>query len=771
MVGFGAKLEEARQAKWAFHYADYDRLKQLLSLASKALQKEAAVVDAHNFIEEGGLLDNDRQAAVKLLHAGVSDKEAQLLVAAYESGGIISSESHWSRTLLRSGEASLAWRLLAFDVAIACEFRKAWTHYRRHLDLLEVKWTYHLREDIRPRRTSDSSGGEGSALLSKDEEGGGRREKVSLKRAIGQLHEDALDLLDFCTWNWTALIKIAKKRDKVFHKEPAIKRAVSQQVHGLQGAQLRPLIEAIRAEFARLFCDGDEAAADWQLRQLHKDDPDLTYSREAIRLGYRAGVAAMLAVWVLWDCIEVVGGSAPSVATKPGWPIFRALGELCAWHWLWGFQLKVWSDYRVNVDFLFDCDGSPSAYEVHNEAAGETIVLLALLLAYYKATYDGGLPSCLTAYIKPRHVATYAPMLAVVFALYRLAMPWARRKHMWRALGRVVVAPCVPVKFLDTYVADVLSSMVKILLDALWSLCFFGTGDFVVSGRSRRHTSSLLPSCTQSKLYSKLLAPMVCLAPVWFRFAQCLRKHRDLENWSRIHLANAAKYALSMLVSLSSALEPTPSRLWLGIFCCSSAYSWLWDVTIDWGLLDPSRHRLYPSKSWGPLDLSRHRLYPNKSWYVVAAAVDLVGRFVWLTTLLPPSPLAKTMQVLVPDYVVPLLAIAELARRCLWSVFRLENEHVSNAFQNRPYGQFVPSHFRRAQPEHRTSPASRFQSALETTAVATLVLTLLVRISMSSARQSDAQEAGADDNFARWDQSTRHSNLSLPLQLQQRDVL
>ena len=60
----------------------------------------------------------------------------------------------------------------------------------------------------------------------------------------------------------------------------------------------------------------------------------------ALRFGYRAGAAAVLAVWVMWDCVEVVDSvhkhtSHDSVAAKAAWPVFRVCGVLLAWHWLW----------------------------------------------------------------------------------------------------------------------------------------------------------------------------------------------------------------------------------------------------------------------------------------------------------------------------------------------------------------------------------------------------------------------------------------------------
>lgn len=743
MVKFGEKLEESKQGKWAHHYADYAKLKEVLEAAQRAHERREEVVGSFNFGGSHGLLDalKDKNSVVKspMLTKGLTSSERERLIALY-MGDL-------SRSLRQ--ETSYAALLQQFDVMIALEFEKVERHYREQVELMNLKWAHHTREDLsaafRRRRSIsyDEEEHHQTPPPSSSEHHQLRRrssstlpamtevEKSSLKRALSHLFDDAIELRDFSTWNCTALSKICKKRDKLFGKEPSIRKAVcgSKEVLALQSAsEVRKVTEEIRQEFAEYFCDGDTAEADWQLREYCQDPWSFEYSRDAMRLGYRAGVAAMLAVWVLWDCVEVVDGKGShtkeSVASKPAWPVFRLCGELVAWHWMWGLSLQVWSEHRVNVDFLFDSeDRSPAAYEVYDEAAMETIVLLTMLLVYYKATYHRGLPTCVTNYVAPSTVAAYAPLATLAFAVYRLLTPWSRRKHLWHSLGRVFVAPCVPVKFVDTYVADVLSSMVKVVQDALWAVCYFGTGDFTATKGPR----TLLQSCSGSVVMTRLVTPAVCLFPVWLRFAQCLKKHHDLGDDSartKIHLANAAKYALSMLVSLSSALrEEAITRLWLFVFCVSSAYSWAWDVGVDWGV--PS---LYDHK--------RARLYPHKWWYYCALVLDFGGRFVWLATLIPPSALAKRLELYIPEYLVPMLALAELSRRCLWGLFRLEHEHVSNAFRNRPDGQFVPSHFRRAPPSEKRESTSRAQAYIETLAIATLVITLLYRVSVTASKSA-----------------------------------
>ena len=72
-------------------------------------------------------------------------------------------------------------------------------------------------------------------------------------------------------------------------------------------------------------------------------------------------------------------------------------------------------------------------------------------------------------------------------------------------------------------------------------------------------------------------------------------------------------------------------------------------------------------------------MYPKVWWYRGAAVLDLFGRFVWLATVVPPNAFGSHLTSYIPDYLTPILALAELARRCVWGFFRLEHEHLSNA--------------------------------------------------------------------------------------------
>lgn len=692
---------------------------------------------------------------------------------------------HWSRWLF-SSRLPRSYALLAhgFDVALVAELDKVDALYARELRVLKSRWQDAIQDDFEEAETEDESltfkrkasyaavdvedpspvqqTDSAQSTPARPLDVADAATRASLKRSLAQLDADARELIDFTVWNFTAFTKITKKRDKRLKREPPIRERFTNLVKNRDccaATSARKLIKDVHRRYADLFCGGSTTEAELELREAARaanETAQALYGGQptmaTLRFGYRAGVAATLAVWVMWDCVEVVNSvhkkvSHDSVAAKAAWPLFRACGVLLAWHWLWGLSLWVWNRFRVNQAFLFDVvdtASSPaaSAADVFDECILETNVLLSLLLCYYKSTYRGGMPKFIE---KDGYIATTLPqaipLLLVAFLLKCLVHPWSRRKQLWRILGRVVRAPFCEVRFVDTYVADVLTSMVKVLLDALWCGYFFTSGSFLQAQSDRKDLEMQLK--THAFWYKQVLAPAVCFFPIWFRFAQCLRKYVDVGDGSgrSVHLGNAAKYAFSAIVTITTLIhgaENLRSR-WSILFFGSSIFSWAWDVHVDWGLHfvaseegeDTSFKRRHSSsglekRRWHILS-RQTRMYPKKWWYRGAAVLDLFGRFVWLATLVPPNAFGSRFHSYIPDYLTPILALAELARRCVWGFFRLENEHLSNAFQHRREGQFVPSHLRTLRP--RKAP-KRVLSVVETGFIAALVIALVSRMTI-----------------------------------------
>ncbi len=114
----------------------------------------------------------------------------------------------------------------------------------------------------------------------------------------------------------------------------------------------------------------------------------------------------------------------------------------------------------------------------------------------------------------------------------------------------------------------------------------------------------------------------------------------------------------SCIVSLVKCFiqKSSPPKILIIIFryITSSIYSFIWDVLIDWGLGDIQ---------YG--FLCKHRMYPRKVYYYVAIGLDLILRFNWVYSLVPPGfvPLVKF-----PTYMATGVMLLEFGRRTMWGV-------------------------------------------------------------------------------------------------------
>jgi len=525
------------------------------------------------------------------------------------------------------------------------------------------------------------------------------RESDSIKRAIADIYRTAKLLHNFSIMNYTGFIKIAKKFDKTFpdHKG-TFKRIICD-----DEKQAEMLTARMERLYARWFCDGEIREAQAQL--LSKRGDGLMMDWTQLRLGYRLGMCSILALWVAWDCVwgQFAKGEV-SIGGRTAFPVFRGCFGLLAWHWFWGMSVYVWTRFRINYIYLFDFDPRlvDTPIDIFNDAVDETLVFFLCMLMYYKAGAND----------MPQWVPPGAyPMFLVLYTIKSLVFPWKIRKPLWMAIRQVLMSPLVSPTFFLTYVGDVFTSMVKVFQDLLWTACFVLSGDWLLS-EAKHETSSRVHIWTESLLYKNIAIPLICLLPLWLRFNQCLRRYLDTGK-RYPNLANAFKYAMSQSVTLFGAFHPlylmhvqeeektislvedddqdvenlimATSRhsnlfqiFWMGLFIASSLYSFWWDVYMDWGLGRREDGFLGP-----------RLMFPRRSYYFMVISADLVLRFMWVLTLIPPQ---SGAQFELPAYLSAISMTVELFRRTIWSFFRLEHEHRQNTEGFRRVN-VVPLHF------------------------------------------------------------------------------
>jgi xenotropic and polytropic retrovirus receptor 1 len=106
------------------------------------------------------------------------------------------------------------------------------------------------------------------------------------------------------------------------------------------------------------------------------------------------------------------------------------------------------------------------------------------------------------------------------------------------------------------------------------------------------------------------------------------------------------------------------------VFCATlnSAYTSLWDLVMDWSLLDPTAKKPF----------LRDMLAYKQTWlYYLAIFIDPVLRFNWIFYAIYARELQHSALLSF------LVALSEVCRRGLWMLFRVENEHCTNVVRFR----------------------------------------------------------------------------------------
>ncbi|KAF4382619.1 hypothetical protein F8388_015447 [Cannabis sativa] len=215
------------------------------------------------------------------------------------------------------------------------------------------------------------------------------------------------------------------------------------------------------------------------------------------------------------------------------------------------------------------------------------------------------------------------------------------------------------ITFSDFFVADILTSMSKVLSDLERSACRM----------VHRQVATIAWFEADSVCGSHSVAiPIVLVLPYLFRLFQCLRQYKD--TGEKTTLLNALKYSTAVPVIFLSALKYHVLHekwisfyrpLWLLSSVLNSLYSFYWDVTRDWDLSGFTRIFKFSRPS-----LLSNLLFGRKWVYFWVLSSNLILRCTWTY---------KLSAHLRHNYLTLFTITAlEIFRRFQWVFFRVENE-------------------------------------------------------------------------------------------------
>jgi len=330
-------------------------------------------------------------------------------------------------------------------------------------------------------------------------------------------------------------------------------------------------------------------------------------------------------------------------------------------------NLRIWDAGRINYVFIFELD--PRKHMSKHKFLEISLICYLLWISFvqfyiWTVVNDDRWHFNARPWLYPL-ILTGSFVLVLLFP-HPAVFNGNARMWLLKKIFHCIIAPFATVRFADFWLADQLTSMSEFLFEVQFVFCILPS-DFV---------SPLKTFCDQSQ---NLGVPVLNAWPLICRTLQCFRRYRDDPGKDKAHLWNAGKYGSSIFVMLWSftqksvihALIPQldSAAMWFFLVAnvFSTCYKYYWDIVKDWGLFGFSKDVKYKGL--------RKEIVFNPILYYLAIILNLLLRFMWVLVfgLRLMANIKLDMQ-----YFLFFVAFAEIFRRFVWNIFRLENEHLNN---------------------------------------------------------------------------------------------
>lgn len=449
--------------------------------------------------------------------------------------------------------------------------------------------------------------------------------KKMLEKAFYELYK-SIQLLDsFKTLNSRAFKKLIKKYDKRVNESDLLHYIEKVKNSLICNENFKNLSTNIEDVYTATFCKGNRKLA---MAKLKSTESDKSFYGSTFVGGVLLGIAVPLFYTIIQQ-------------TRKENLYFLQLWASLFLFTLTGlyFSLNCWifERYKINYKLVFEMDP-------------QTTLNFRQYMMIYSFLFCCG---CFLAYKSIQYGILFMPQIYLLVLISVLMMPiniFFAKSRLWLidAFLRLFLSGFYPVLFRDFFFGVITCSLTYPISNLVMFVCTFST--------------DYCGDCGPSN--SKLMGFLTTLPPIW-RVLQCFRRFADTGDWFP-HFANLIKYTVttSYFMCLSIfRMNPTKTTKSIFIFVSvvNSCYSSFWDIFMDWSLCQ------FDSENF----LLRDVLMYKRRWiYYLAAIFDTIMRFQWILFVVGINPILSGF----------LVAFIELNRRFMWLLFRMENEHATNAF-------------------------------------------------------------------------------------------